>query len=103
MDNPFGETSEKEFLDELFEIAKKFNVQIISYTHITNDSVRKQFKKLYTMKVENTPSNKEIVSIEKLKKDKNDKDEKESVNFGLFGINNIEEYESQDSMFHVID
>lgn len=64
MDNPFGETSEEEFLIPVFQLADKFNVQIISYTHITNISVRNRFKKIYKMTVEQTVGGKEIVLIE---------------------------------------
>lgn len=64
MDNPFGETSEEDFLIQVFQLAEKFNVQIISYTHITNISVRNRFKKIYKMTVEQTIGGKEIVLIE---------------------------------------
>lgn len=63
MDNPFGETSEADFLKLVFELANNFMVQIISYTHVTNISIREQFNKIYKMTVETTASNKEFVSI----------------------------------------
>lgn len=68
MDNPFGETSEEEFLKDTFKLAEKLKVQIISYTHINNSSIRDRFNKIYRMTVERTTSNKEFVDI---KEDKN--------------------------------
>lgn len=67
MDNPFGKTSEEEFLNLVFKLADKFKVQIISYTHITNASVRNQFNKIYKMTVELTTNNREIVMFEESK------------------------------------
>lgn len=64
MDNPFGETSEEEFLIHVFNLAEKFDVQIISYTHITNYSVRERFKRIYKMIVEQTVDGREVVLIE---------------------------------------
>lgn len=87
MDNPFGETSQQDFLKEIFELAKKFKVQIISYTHVTNASVRAMFNKIYLMTVEKTTSNKEFVDINEIKQNKTD----ESVGMSKFYIGNEEE------------
>jgi len=100
IDNPFGETSEEAILKEIFELAEKFNVQIISYTHVTNESVRKMFKKIYTMTVEKTTSDKEYVDIKELK-NINDK-EKEKVSMSSFRIGEKERIE-QESMFDLIN
>ena len=100
IDNPFGETSEEAILKEIFELAEKFNVQIISYTHVTNESVRKMFKKIYTMTVETTTSDKEYVDIKELK-NINDK-EKEKVFMSSFRIGEKERIE-QDNMFDLIN
>ncbi|WP_099192693.1 coiled-coil domain-containing protein [Tepidibacter mesophilus] len=100
MDNPFGETSQQDFLKEIFELAKKFRVQIISYSHITNASVRGMFNKIYLMTVEKTTSNKEFVDISEIKKSKNE--HKESVSMNKFNIRAIERVE-QDDLFKLIN
>lgn len=64
MDNPFGKTSDEGFLKKIFELAEKFNVQIISYTHIKAMSIRERFNIIYTMDVRNTTSGKELVVLE---------------------------------------
>ncbi|MGL4873117.1 MAG: hypothetical protein ACRC30_00490, partial [Clostridium sp.] len=104
MDNPFGETSEKDFLVELFELAKRFNVQIVSYTHITNESVRKCFKKLYTMTVETTTSGKEIVKIEKPAEYEKRMNGLEDVVFNphIIGLNR-EQFMEQETLFDVVN
>ncbi|HAT4817438.1 TPA: hypothetical protein I9583_000691, partial [Clostridioides difficile] len=92
MDNPFGETSQQDFLKEIFELAKKFNVQIISYTHVTNASIRAMFNKIYLMTVEKTTSNKEFVDINEIKQNKTD----ELVYMSKFYIGNKEELIQED-------
>lgn len=84
MDNPFGETSEEDFLRLVFKLADKFQVQIISYTHVTNASIRVQFNRIYRMTVEKTANNKEIVVIDE---DKNS-DDNEIVKTNNYIINN---------------
>lgn len=92
MDNPFGETSQQDFLQEIFELAKKFRVQIISYTHVTNASVRAMFNKIYLMTVEKTASKKEFVDINEIKQRKNH----ESVSMNKFNISNLGDVEQED-------
>lgn len=99
IDNPFGETSEEAILREIFDLAEKFNVQIISYTHVTNESVRKMFKKIYTMTVEKTTSGKEYVDINEIK-NINEK-EQEKVLMSSFRIGE-REYVEQETMFDLI-
>ena len=99
IDNPFGETSEEAILREIFDLAEKFNVQIISYTHVTNESVRKMFKKIYTMTVEKTTSGKEYVDINEIKNI--NKKEQEKVLMSSFRIGE-REYVDQETMFDLI-
>lgn len=97
MDNPFGETSQQDFLQEIFDLAKKFRVQIISYTHVTNSSIRAMFNKIYLMTVEKTTSNKEFVDINEVKQSKVD----ESVYIDKFNIGKEEEV-IQENLFNLI-
>lgn len=39
MDNPFGTITSKEFLEPMFRLAKRFNIQLINLTAITTDAV----------------------------------------------------------------
>ena len=95
MDNPFAKVSNPGLLKVVFELAKKFKVQIISYTHIENQSVREPFDLIYTMKVVNKlQSNGEVVIIEQLKNDIN-----ELVNTSKYEIN---EREVQENLFDLI-
>ena len=99
MDNPFGETTEQQFLDELFDLAEKFKVQIISYTHIKNDSVRNHFNRIYTMTAEKTPSGKEIAEFTPVKGVKEKINE--VVNLGSYRIEEKNKYHTQDSLFDI--
>ena len=95
MDNPFAKVSNPGLLKVVFELAKKFKVQIISYTHIENQSVREPFDLIYTMKVVNKlQSNGEVVIVEQLKNDIN-----EIVNTSKYEIN---EREVQENLFDLI-
>lgn len=95
MDNPFGETTEEQFLDELFDLADKFKVQIISYTHITNYSVRKHFDRIYKMTASKTPSNKELTRFTVIKGGS----EEESVNLSPYRIKETVTHSTQASIF----
>ena len=96
MDNPFGKTSEEGFLKKTFELAEKFNVQIISYTHIKAMSIRERFNIIYTMDVRNTTSGKELVVLEE---DKTHAKTKEYIKTSEYSI---QEHTLQEDFFATI-
>ena len=51
MDNPFGPISSDHLLRPLFDIAKKYNTQLICLTDLKQNSIMNQFKVIFMMKI----------------------------------------------------
>lgn len=51
MDNPFGPISSDHLLKPLFDIAKKYNTQLICLTDLKQNSIMNQFKVIFMMKI----------------------------------------------------
>jgi len=51
MDNPFGPISSEHLLKPLFDIAKKYNTQLICLTDLKQNSIMNQFKVIFMMKI----------------------------------------------------
>lgn len=51
MDNPFGPISSEHLLKPLFEIAAKYNTQLICLTDLKQNSIMKCFKLIYMLKI----------------------------------------------------
>jgi zona occludens toxin (predicted ATPase) len=65
MDNPFGPISSDHLLKPLFEIAKKYNTQLICLTDLKQNSIMNQFKVIFMMKiVPNTTGTMEYLKVE---------------------------------------
>jgi len=65
MDNPFGPISSDHLLKPLFDIAKKYNTQLICLTDLKQNSIMNQFKVIFMMKiVENTSGTMEYLKVE---------------------------------------
>lgn len=65
MDNPFGPISSEHLLKPLFDIAKKYNTQLICLTDLKQNSIMNQFKVIFMMKiVENTSGTMEYLKVE---------------------------------------
>jgi len=65
MDNPFGPISSDHLLKPLFDIAKKYNTQLICLTDLKQNSIMNQFKVIFMMKiVPNTSGTMEYLKVE---------------------------------------
>jgi len=65
MDNPFGPISSEHLLKPLFDIAKKYNTQLICLTDLKQNSIMNQFRVIFMMKiVPNTTVTMEYLKVE---------------------------------------
>lgn len=65
MDNPFGPISSDHLLKPLFDIARKYNTQLICLTDLKQNSIMNQFKVIFMMKiVPNTSGTMEYLKVE---------------------------------------
>ena len=64
MDNPFAKTNAEHLLEPMFQIAEKYNIQLLCFSGIGGSSVYNRFDKIYVAKVvEDKFRNKENVSF----------------------------------------
>ncbi|MVX66564.1 hypothetical protein GKZ28_23120 [Clostridium chromiireducens] len=64
MDNPFAKTNAEHLLEPMFQIAEKYNIQLICFSGIGGSSVYNRFDKIYVAKViEDKFRNKENVTF----------------------------------------
>jgi len=64
MDNPFAKTNAEHLLEPMFQIAEKYNIQLICFSGIGGSAVYNRFNKIYVAKVvEDKFRNKENVSF----------------------------------------
>ncbi|MCR3921184.1 MAG: hypothetical protein NUK65_01545 [Firmicutes bacterium] len=64
MDNPFAKTHTEHLLEPMFQIAEKYNIQLICFSGIGGSAVYNRFNKIYVAKVmEDRFRNKEQVSF----------------------------------------
>lgn len=65
MDNPFGPISSDHLLKPLFDIAKKYNTQLICLTDLKQNSIMNQFRVIFMMKiVPNTTGTMEYLKVQ---------------------------------------
>ena len=65
MDNPFGPISSDHLLKPLFDIAEKYNTQLICLTDLKQNSIMNQFRVIFMMKiVPNTTGTMEYLKVE---------------------------------------
>lgn len=66
MDNPFGPISSEHLLKPLFQIAKKYNTQLICFTDLKQNSILNCFDLIYMIKIRtNIMGTSEFIEIEK--------------------------------------
>lgn len=95
IDNPFGETTDENFLRNIFSFAKQLDIQVISYTHIK--AVRNNYKYVYSMVCRKIAgSNRDIVTISNLKK------AKEKTEISNFTIKGRQRTFSEQDMFSAL-
>lgn len=64
MDNPFAKTNAEHLLEPMFQIAEKYNIQLICFSGIGGSAVLNRFNKIYVAKVvEDKFRNKESISF----------------------------------------
>ena len=64
MDNPFAKTNAEHLLEPMFQISKKYNIQLLSFSGIGGSAVYNKFDKIYVAKViEDRFRNKENVTF----------------------------------------
>ncbi|MGH4139385.1 hypothetical protein [Clostridium sp.] len=64
MDNPFAKTNAEHLLEPMFQIAEKYNIQLLCFSGIGGSAVYNRFNKIYVAKVvEDKFRNKENVSF----------------------------------------
>lgn len=64
MDNPFAKTNAEHLLEPMFQIAEKYNIQLLCFSGIGGSSVYNRFDKIYVAKViEDRFRNKESVAF----------------------------------------
>jgi len=80
MDNPFGPISSEHLLQPLFEIAKKYNTQLICLTDLKQNSIMNCFNLIYMLKIiPNTLGTMEYLKLEEEYKVENGTSEDESL------------------------
>ena len=84
MDNPFGPISSEHLLVPMFDIAKKYNTQLICLTDIDKHTIRDRFDVIYGMRVEKEQGrNHEYLEVTL---EKNESMQEESLAASLFRI-----------------
>ena len=65
LDNPFGSISSQHLLEPMFEIARKFHIQLICLTHLGTQAIVRCFTNVYGMKLKRLPlSGAEVLEAE---------------------------------------
>jgi len=79
MDNPFGPITSKHLLEPMFDIADKYNMQLICFSDIKQNAIYDNFNLIYMMKIKTTMSGKEILETNQIKNEGLEKEKLESA------------------------
>lgn len=92
MDNPFGPISSEHLLKPLFQIAKKYNTQLICLTDLKQNSILNCFDLIYMIKIRtNVLGTNEYLEIEKQLQPGNELKQDESLEKAVFRVENAEQ------------
>jgi chromosome segregation ATPase len=80
MDNPFGPITSEHLLKPLFEIAKKYNTQLICLTDLKEHTIFDRFNLIYSINIEKeTGRDEEYIDIKTIKKELEKEDNEDEV------------------------
>lgn len=79
MDNPFGPITSRHLLEPMFEIADKYNMQLICFSDIKQNAIYDNFKLIYMIKVSRALSGKEFLETNKIKSEGFEQEKLESA------------------------
>ena len=95
MDNPFGPITSEHLLKPLFEIAKKYNTQLICLTDLKEHSIFDRFNLIYSLNIEREVGREEeYIDVKTIKKDVNvNEEEDEVLSASMFRIEDKSRFE----------
>lgn len=92
MDNPFGPISSEHLLRPLFEIAKKYNTQLICLTDLKQNSIMNCFNLIYMIKIrQNVLGTNEFLQFDKQIKNEYEVEKDEKLEKAVFKAKEIEQ------------
>lgn len=92
MDNPFGPISSEHLLKPLFNIAKKYNTQLICLTDLKQNSIMNCFNLIYMIKIrQNILGTSEYVQLEKQIKNEDELEKDEKLEKAVFKAQEVEQ------------
>jgi len=93
MDNPFGPITSEHLLKPLFEIAKKYNTQMICLTDLKEHTIFDRFNLIYTLNIEREVGREdEYLELKIIKKDIHE-EEDEVLSASMFKIEDKSRFE----------
>lgn len=93
MDNPFGPITSEHLLKPLFEIAKKYDTQLICLTDLKEHSIFDRFNLIYSLNIEREVGREdEYIELKTIKKDINE-EEDEILSASMFKIEDKSRFE----------
>ena len=93
MDNPFGPITSEHLLKPLFEIAKKYNTQMICLTDLKEHTIFDRFNLIYSLSIEREVGREdEYIELKTIKKDINE-EEDEILSASMFKIEDKSRFE----------
>jgi len=93
MDNPFGPITSEHLLKPLFEIAKKYNTQMICLTDLKEHTIFDRFNLIYSLNIEREIGREdEYIELKTIKKDINE-EEDEILSASMFKIEDKSRFE----------
>lgn len=92
MDNPFGPISSEHLLKPLFNIAKKYNTQLICLTDLKQNSIMNCFNLIYMIKIrQNVLGTSEYVQLERQIKNDDEFEKDERLEKAVFKAQEVEQ------------
>lgn len=92
MDNPFGPISSEHLLKPLFQIAKKYNTQLICLTDLKQNSILNCFNLIYMIKIrQNVFGTNEYLQLEQQIKDDSTIQKDEKLEKAIFKVEEVEQ------------
>lgn len=92
MDNPFGPISSEHLLKPLFNIAKKYNTQLICLTDLKQNSIMNCFNLIYMIKIrQNVLGTSEYLLLEKKIKNEEEFEKDEKLEKAVFKAQEVEQ------------
>ncbi|RJR06534.1 hypothetical protein C4588_07750 [Candidatus Parcubacteria bacterium] len=93
MDNPFGPITSEHLLKPLFEVAKKYNTQLICLTDLKEHTIFDRFNLIYSLSIEREVGREdEYIELKTIKKDINE-EEDEILSASMFKIEDKSRFE----------